>query len=272
MVTVSSFIGALFPTWCQRWNTATRTVKTPAFKGLALQAPNTVSERNILHASEFPFSSIATYQHMHWIITINDLPEQTFTHSNKAFAWAKFSGDDFAFELLRYPRNKIILKRSYFYHYIILHKTINDKDYTVSTPQHRDTDGIFFSLQVFKIYPSRDKSSQFFLIFYFTCCSKFLELRANIIVKLWTVTVQLKSYNHTHTKKEPNQTKNPLSPLIVCHLQNNIFYAVLYMYAYHDSHSNPMTPNILQMLMLTTINFHTESEQKYLGQWFISYK
>lgn len=44
------------------------------------------------------------------------------------------------------------------------------------------------------------------------------------------------------------------------------------MYAYHDSHSNPMTPNILQMLMLTTINFHTESEQKYLGQWFISYK
>lgn len=28
-VTASSFIGALFPTWSQCWNTATRTVKTP---------------------------------------------------------------------------------------------------------------------------------------------------------------------------------------------------------------------------------------------------
>lgn len=55
-VTASSLIGALFPTWNQCWNTATRTVKTPVFKGLALQAPNTVSERNVLHASEFPFS------------------------------------------------------------------------------------------------------------------------------------------------------------------------------------------------------------------------
>lgn len=44
------------------------------------------------------------------------------------------------------------------------------------------------------------------------------------------------------------------------------------MYAHNDLHCSPVTPSILQTLMLTTINFYTESEQKYLGQQLISYK